>query len=51
MKCKTTNNCLVRFLRHYTPVVQYLNPPVVYYEAQTELWFDPLYTLNIIRDL
>jgi hypothetical protein len=38
-------------MRTYTPVIHYLNPPVVYYEATTELWFNPFATLGLIRDL
>lgn len=41
----------MRFHRNYSPVVHYLNPPVVYYDATTELWFNPWQTLNLIRNL
>ena len=41
MKCKSKYKCLVRFHRSYSPLVHYINPPVIYYEATTELWFNP----------
>lgn len=34
-----------------TPHIYYLSPPVVYYESFTEVWFDPKYTVNLIKDL
>lgn len=51
MECKTPSNCLIQFYKSYTPVVYYLNPPVIYHEATTELWFDPINTLALIQDL
>ena len=51
MQCQTWSRCLVRFMRSYTPVVYYLTPPVIYYEAVTELWFDPMYTLSKLQNL
>jgi hypothetical protein len=41
MHCKTESKCLIRYSRAYTPVVFYINPPVIYYEAFTDVWFDP----------
>jgi len=41
----------VRFYRSYSPLVHYLNPPVIYYEATTELWFNPFHTLHLIKNL
>lgn len=32
-------------------MVFYLNPPVIYYEAVTEMWFDPMYTLSKVQNL
>lgn len=32
LSCDSTSDCRIRFYRSYTPVVQYLSPPVVYYE-------------------
>jgi len=51
MKCKTESKCKIVYHRHYTPVIHYLNPPVVYQDATTELWFDPKSTMNLITDL
>ena len=45
------SKCLIRFKRDVTPVVYTLQPPVVYYESMTELWFDPKYTTVLIDDL
>jgi hypothetical protein len=49
--CLNQEKCSVVYQKPYTPVVYYLSPPVVYFEAYTELWFDPKYTGNLIRDL
>jgi hypothetical protein len=41
LSCKNREFCKIRFLKAYTPVVFYISPPVIYYEASTEVWFDP----------
>jgi hypothetical protein len=41
LKCATKNNCKITYRRHYTPVLYYIKPPVVYYESMVEVWFDP----------
>ena len=51
MTCQRTANCLIRFLRSHTPVVFYLNPPVIYYEAQTEMFFDTKGVMGKIQNL
>ena len=51
MQCQSWDRCMVRFLRSHTPVVFHLSPPVIYYEAVTELWFDPMYTLSKVQNL
>lgn len=51
MSCRSKNNCQIRYMRSYTPVIHHLSPAVIYYEAYTEVWFDPKETLNVIRDL
>lgn len=40
MQCKTKDNCMIRFLKTYTPTLFYLSPPVIYYDSYTEIWFD-----------
>lgn len=51
LKCNNLAKCRVRYHKSYTPVVFYLVPPVLYYESYTEVWFDPKYTTNVIRNL
>lgn len=51
LECKNKNNCKIIYKRDYTPRVYYLSPPVVYYEAYTEVWFDPKSTMNVIQNL
>lgn len=41
MECTSRDKCKIRFLKSYTPMVFYLSPPVIYYDAYTEVWFDP----------
>jgi len=41
LSCSTKSKCYVKYRRHYTPVVYYLSPPVVYYGSEVEIWFDP----------
>jgi hypothetical protein len=45
------NNCRITFRRSVTPVLFYLNPPVVYYDAMVTIGFDPKDTTNVIQDL
>ena len=51
MKCKSENRCRLVYTRHYTPMLHYISPPVVYHEAYTELWFDPKSTMSLISNL
>ena len=51
MECKNQEKCKIRFLKSYTPTVYYLSPPVIYYDAYTELWFDPKHTQHVIQNL
>ena len=44
-------NCKIRYLRDQTPVVYFITPPVVYYEATTEVWFDQKNTMSYIKNL
>ena len=41
LECATASRCMIVYHKSYTPRVYYLTPPVVYYEAYTEVWFDP----------
>jgi hypothetical protein len=51
LKCGTTSNCQLRYVRHYTPVVYELAPPVVYHNSETLVYFDPKSTMSLIQDL
>jgi len=51
LSCGTSSHCRIIYYRAYTPVVYYIQPPIVYYESFTELWFDPRSTANLIQDL
>lgn len=51
MECKVESHCLIRYHRSYTPVVFYINPPVIYYESFTEIWFDPKQTVALAKNL
>jgi len=44
LECRTSSNCRVVYRKTHTPVVYYLAPPIVYYDSETEVWFDPKYT-------
>jgi len=51
LNCKSQNNCRLVFQRHYTPVLRYITPPVVYQDAEIELVFDPKSIMNRIKDV
>lgn len=51
LACKSTSKCTLRYHRHYTPVLKYVVPPVVYREAEIELVFDPKSIMNRIKDV
>ena len=51
LQCKTRSDCKIQFKRSYTPVLHYINPPVVYYDMETEFFFDPKSTTSVIEDL
>jgi len=51
IKCKSNSLCKVRYHRSYTPVLHYLNPPVVYSDMLVEVHFDPKSTTNLIESL
>jgi len=43
--------CKITYRKMYTPIIHELAPPVVYFESETYLWFDPKSTTNLIVDL
>ena len=53
MACGKANvgKCTIVYRKQQTPVIYYLQPPVVYYESFSEIWFDPKYTTQLITDL
>lgn len=51
LACATRSRCTIVYRKSYTPRVFYLSPPVVYYEAYTEVWFDPKSIMQVIQDL
>lgn len=51
LRCTTESNCRVDYKRIYTPSVFYVNPPVVYYDSYTNIWYDPKSVNNLIADL
>jgi hypothetical protein len=51
LACSTSSKCKIVYRRHYTPVLYYLKPPIVYYESMVELWFDPRSTQSLISEL
>jgi hypothetical protein len=50
LACKSEWRCRLVYHRHYTPVLKYISPPVVYQEAEVELYFDPKSIMNRIKD-
>jgi hypothetical protein len=48
---KLLDRCKIRYYRSYTPVLYYMSPPVVYFDAITQFTFDPKSTTNTISDL
>lgn len=51
LACDKESYCTIKFIRSYTPIVHYLNPPVVYFEQMTEVWFNPKSTTSLITGL
>lgn len=51
MQCKNREYCKIRFLKSYTPVVFYLQPPVVYYTSVTQVMFNPKHTQHVMQNL
>jgi hypothetical protein len=51
LECKSEWRCNIRYHRHYTPLLMYLNPPVNYYEQEIEINFNPKSMMHKIKDL
>ena len=53
LECKLDTEawCTIKYQRSYTPVLHYINPPVVFFDSETEFVFDPKSTTNVITDL
>ena len=49
--CKTASLCKIVFYKAYTPVIQGLNPPVIYLDSMAEVVFNPKSIMNLISDL
>lgn len=41
LDCIASWKCTVMYVRNSTPVLYYINPPVVYKGALVEFWYDP----------
>jgi len=51
MRCGNESKCRLTYHRHYTPVLNYMNPPIVYYDALVEVNFNPYYIMTVIKEL
>jgi hypothetical protein len=51
LECLNVWHCEVVYKRSHSPTLYYIQPPVVYYESTTEVWFDPKGTMGIVGDL
>jgi hypothetical protein len=51
LACGSSSKCTITYTKQYTPIIYYLNPPVVYQNSITEIWFNPKSTMNLIDDL
>lgn len=51
LSCSSASKCRIRYHKWYTPVVQYIAPPVLYYESQTSIVFNPKSMSYVIREL
>jgi hypothetical protein len=51
LECKSEWRCNLRYHRHYTPLLMYINPPVNYYEQEVEINFNPKSMMHKIKDL
>jgi len=46
-----SNRCTITYQKQYTPLIYYIQPPVVYKGAYAEIHFTPRNTMNLINDL
>lgn len=51
LECGTESHCRIIYYRAYSPVLYYIQPPILYYESFTEVWYDPRSVTNLIQDL
>lgn len=51
LECLVKRNCEVTYKKEATATVFYIQPPVVYYESFTEVHFNPMGIMKLIRDL
>jgi hypothetical protein len=51
VNCTQVAKCTINYSKSYTPVLYYLNPPVVYSGIWTDFWFNPYNTMSLIKDL
>jgi hypothetical protein len=51
LKCSNEAKCKLVFQRDYTPTIHYISPRTTYYESSTEVWFNPMNTMTLIKDL
>lgn len=51
LECGSQNLCKIVYHRSYSPVLYYIQPPVVYYESYTEVWYDPRSVPDLVQDL
>jgi len=51
LKCGNSAYCKIYYKKAHTPVMYTLAPPVVYYDSETTIWFDPKSTASLITDL
>jgi len=53
LTCATSgvSNCYISYRQYYTPMIYELAPPVVYYDSEALIYFDPKSTTSLIQDL
>jgi len=51
LMCGTASRCDIYYKKAYTPVIYYINPPVVYFDSIVDIWFNPKSIMGLIVDL
>jgi hypothetical protein len=51
LRCSDRSNCKIVYRRKHSPAIYYISPRVIYANAETELWFDPRATPDLIKGL